>query len=92
MIGGGSHVLKRVFFGQPAGIGLSLVCEQLMSPTVSGPDDEGKLIRGPTAVCDIEQLSANSENNSVLEAVVPATSIVRLSSTSLVAMVRSTGE
>ena len=92
MIGGGSQVLERVFFGQPAGIGLSLVCEVLIRPTVIGPDDEGKLIRGPMAECDIEQLSANSANNSVPETAVSATSIVRLSSTSLVAMVRSTGE
>ena len=63
-----------------------------MRPIVIGPDDEGKLIRGPIAECDIVQLSANSANNSVPEAAVSATSIVRLSSTSLVAMVRSAGE
>ena len=92
MIGGGSQVLERVFFGQPGGIGLSLVCEVLIRPTVIGPDEEGRLIRGPRAVCDIEQLSANSENNSVLVMAEAATSSVRLSSTSLVATVRSVGE
>ena len=92
MIGGGSQVLVREFLGQPAGIGLSLVCELLTSPTVSGPDGEGKLIMGPMAVCTIGQLSTNSENISMLETAVSATSIVRLSSTSWMSVVRSAGE
>ena len=91
MIGGGSQVLERVFFGQPGGIGLSLVCEALIRPTVIGPDEEGRLIKEPRAVCDIERPPASSENNSVLEMAESVTSIVRVSSTSLVATVRSVG-
>ena len=91
MTGGGSQVLERVLFGQPGRIGLSLVCEALMRPIVIGPEDEGRLIKEPFAVCDIERLPASSENNSVLDMAESVTSIVRVSSTSLVATVRSVG-
>ena len=60
MTGGGSQVLERVLFGQPGRIGLSLVCEALMRPIVIGPEDEGRLIKEPFAVCDIERLPALS--------------------------------
>jgi len=62
-----------------------------MRPMVSGPDDEGRLIKEPLAVCDIERDAASSVNSSELGMAESVTSIVRVSSTSLVATVRRVG-